>query len=62
MSNKSDITRPPYRYCPSSRNWTRCQADDDGYCEWTDCPQIRDNEPHATGRHCPLDMYVENEE
>lgn len=46
---------PAFRYEHASRGMTRCQSDDDGHCEWKDCPQLRDNEPHATGRHCPLD-------
>ena len=35
-----------------------CMADDDGDCntDWPGCPQIRDNEPAATGRHCPRDI------
>jgi len=32
-----------------------CQAGADGECNWSHCPQLRDNEPRATGRHCPLD-------
>ena len=32
-----------------------CHAQKDGDCEWINCPQLRDNEPMATGRHCPLD-------
>lgn len=32
-----------------------CHGDRDGDCSWADCPQLRDNEPHQTGRHCPLD-------
>lgn len=28
----------------------------DGDCAWPKCPQIRDGEPAATGRHCPLDV------
>jgi hypothetical protein len=31
-----------------------CHADRDGDCEWVDCPQLRDKEPGASGRHCPL--------
>ena len=31
----------------------RCHSDDDGYCEWKNCPQLRDGEPKATGRSCP---------
>jgi hypothetical protein len=33
-----------------------CHADRDGDCTWKDCPQLRDKEPSATGRHCPLDV------
>lgn len=36
-----------------------CHAAKDGDCNWVDCPQLRDNEPHATGRHCPLDREDE---
>lgn len=32
-----------------------CKADRDGDCDWALCPQVRDNEPQSTGRHCPLD-------
>lgn len=32
-----------------------CKASRDGDCVWEHCPQLRDNEPNATGRHCPLD-------
>jgi hypothetical protein len=38
----------------------KCHADSDGDCDWCDCPQIRDGEPHKTDRHCPLD--IEDEE
>lgn len=34
---------------------TQCRAGRDGDCYHPQCPQTRDNEPHATGRHCPLD-------
>lgn len=37
----------------------RCQADRDGDCVWTGCPQLRDNEPSSSGRHCPLDVFEE---
>lgn len=33
-----------------------CHAAKDGDCMWKKCPQIRDDEPRATGRHCPLDL------
>lgn len=35
----------------------RCHADKDGDCHHENCPQLRDNEPEATGRHCPLDTW-----
>ena len=34
---------------------TRCRASEDGDCDWPECPQILDDEPHRSGRHCPLD-------
>lgn len=34
---------------------TRCAAARDGECRHANCPQLRDNEPKASGRHCPLD-------
>jgi len=33
----------------------RCRSARDGECEWRECPQERDREPSATGRHCPYD-------
>ena len=33
----------------------RCHSHKDGDCTWSACPQLRDNEPAMTGRHCPLD-------
>ncbi|EKN3982417.1 hypothetical protein DVP82_16515 [Yersinia enterocolitica] len=35
----------------------RCAAGRDGECHHKDCPQLRDNEPMATGRHCPIDNW-----
>jgi hypothetical protein len=35
--------------------WTYCSADRDGDCYSAKCPQIRDDEPLRSGRHCPLD-------
>lgn len=32
-----------------------CQGSRDGDCDWENCPNNRDGEAHATGRHCPLD-------
>lgn len=39
-----------------------CHSGLDGECSWEECPQIRDGEPNATGRHCPLDRSSGNEE
>lgn len=33
-----------------------CHGDRDGDCSWEHCPQLREGEPAATGRHCPLDV------
>ena len=38
-----------------------CRAGMDGECNWKHCPQERDGEPAATGRHCPLDKREELE-
>ncbi len=43
---------PPEPYCHAGR---------DGDCSWEDCPQHRDGEPKATGRHCPLDIDRDDE-
>lgn len=40
---------------------TRCKADRDGDCSASGCPQLRDNEPHTSGRHCPIDTQGEDE-
>ncbi len=32
----------------------RCQADRDGDCSWSGCPQVRDGEPAKSHRCCPL--------
>lgn len=39
----------------------RCHAGMDGECIHRDCPQIRDEEPEASGRHCPLDTWVDED-
>lgn len=38
---------------------TVCQSGRDGECYWAHCPQLRDGEPKATGRHCPIDFERE---
>lgn len=40
----------------------RCHGASDGECSWVRCPQLRDNEPAKTGRHCPLDNREAEEE
>lgn len=37
------------------RNGSACRANEDGECSWTECPQLRDNEPTTSRRHCPRD-------
>lgn len=39
-----------------------CRSDRDGECSWGGCPQLRDGEPEASGRHCPLDTIDDPEE
>lgn len=39
-----------------SQCYSLCKADRDGECTDKKCPQLRDNEPYQTGRHCPLDF------
>lgn len=34
-----------------------CVAGKDGECNHRQCPQIRDNEPEKSGRHCPIDNH-----
>ncbi|CNL06631.1 Uncharacterised protein [Yersinia frederiksenii] len=46
------VMRPPFE-----KTLERCAAARDGECSHKDCPQIRDNEPMATGRHCPIDDW-----
>lgn len=56
----SDGTPKP-RFSLSQHRMTRCQSDDDGDCDWEGCPQLRDNEPTRSGRHCPLDKHEDDE-
>lgn len=39
----------------SVKEITICQAGKDGECWHKLCPQILENEPETSGRHCPLD-------
>ena len=38
----------------------QCYAGRDGECHWRFCPQLRDNEPESSNRHCPLDVDKED--
>lgn len=38
-----------------------CAAGQDGECGHEQCPQLRDNEPNKSGRHCPLDVRGEDD-
>jgi len=38
----------------SSVSEEQCHAARDGDCIWKNCPQLRDGEPRASGRDCPL--------
>lgn len=40
---------------------TTCQAGSDGECGWCGCPQIRDGEPQASGRSCPIYDWNDDE-
>lgn len=40
---------------------TTCHAGRDGDCTWHACPQLADNEPATTGRHCPYDWTTDDD-
>lgn len=39
-----------------------CGAAKDGECGQAWCPQVRDGEPHRSGRHCPIDDWGDVDE
>ena len=39
---------------PNGETPATCQADRDGDCDHPGCPQVRDGEPRASGRSCPV--------
>ena len=47
---------------PKQERAYNCHADRDGECNWAPCPQVRDDEPHTTGRNCPLPHWTDDEE
>jgi hypothetical protein len=52
---RARATPPSTGEKPAARPLTRCAAGRDGDCSHERCPQNRDGEPLATGRHCPID-------
>jgi hypothetical protein len=55
-SQLGDVTRSVWREMAAL---TRCAASSDGECCHPQCPQLRDNEPAKSGRHCPIDTWEE---
>lgn len=53
------VPLPPLQVDIHRRRLTRCQAIEEEPCDWAGCPQVRDDEPRRSGRHCPLDIEVE---
>jgi len=43
----------------SENSGERCHASTDGECSSAQCPQLKDNEPSVSGRHCPLDTQYD---
>lgn len=62
---EAELARSPVKlrqkFHPQQRVINHCQGGSDGDCFWEHCPQARDNEPHATGRHCPLDWMPDDD-
>lgn len=58
-ANSAYASKPPESCTQVASPITSCQAGRDGDCVHQQCPQLRDNEPHASGRHCPLDTSSE---
>lgn len=52
-------TRGKHEGGPCAAVPERCHGARDGDCNWKKCPQLRDDEPKATGRHCPLDTGLD---
>jgi hypothetical protein len=53
LVNRAALSGEPRRDYIEVRT-SACHAGSDGDCVWEQCPQLRDGEPIATGRHCPL--------
>lgn len=41
---------------------THCASARDGECWAKECPQLRDGEPHRSGRTCPLPLHGDADE
>lgn len=54
-----DDTASPPTIVPLGE-YAHCHGGRDGDCFWKHCPQLRDNEPEQSGRHCPLDNVILN--
>jgi len=39
------------------KTFPACHEDKYGVCAWELCPQVRDDEPGASGRRCPLEAW-----
>lgn len=58
MPNQNSPRKPIPRLKP---RLVHCAASQDGECNHAKCPQLRDNEPATSGRHCPLDVHEEED-
>lgn len=54
MASDEPMTTPTWEPVKADKPGPRCHAGRDGECYWKGCPQLRDREPEATGRDCPL--------
>ena len=63
LARKAEGGEAPARKEPSpgAKVIAQCQAGNDGECVHKSCPQLRDNEPLKTGRHCPLDVLSDDD-
>lgn len=60
-STMHSAARELYGYVTRHEDNRRCHSARDGECNWRHCPQLRDKEPAATGRHCPYDTSTDDE-
>lgn len=54
-STRDEFVSIPEAYARAKAQVDACHAGTDGDCVWEQCPQLRDDEPIATGRRCPRD-------